>query len=59
MAGNPIDPEMNPVEETPPGLVEPIDHVCPQCNGGGVGDDGARCDHCAGTGKVSDGRVHP
>ena len=51
-SGNPIEPEMNPAEETPPHSPGENDHVCPVCTGSGVGDDGMRCDHCGGTGKV-------
>ena len=50
-SGNPIDPEMNPAEETPipvPGE----EHICPVCGGGGLADDGTRCEACGGTGKA-------
>ena len=56
-SGNPIEPEMNPTDEPPPGVAEPEGHVCPVCQGAGIGDDGMRCDHCGGTGKVSDSHV--
>lgn len=57
-SGNPIEPEMNPDDEAPPGLPGEDENICPQCKGSGVRDDGARCDHCAGTGKVSPGHLH-
>ena len=50
-SGNPVEPEMNPAEETP-APVPGEEHVCPVCGGSGLGDDGMRCDHCSGTGKV-------
>ena len=55
-AGNPIEPEMNPGDQPPdaPGTGE---NVCPNCSGGGVRDDGGRCEHCGGTGKVIEGVV--
>lgn len=58
-SGNPVEPEMNPSDELPPGLPGTDEAICPKCNGSGVRDDGARCDHCAGTGKMSTGHVHP
>ena len=51
-SGNPVEPEMDPAEETPV-PVPGEEHICPVCKGGGVKDDGTRCDHCDGTGKVS------
>ena len=54
-SGNPIDPEMNPGEALPPATGGADDHICPQCGGGGIRDDGSRCDHSGGTGKVSEG----
>jgi len=53
--GNPIEPEMNPGDEAPPGIPAAGENICPNCNGGGVRDDGTRCEHCGGTGKVSEG----
>ena len=50
-SGNPVEPEMDPAEEMPV-PVPGEEHICPVCKGGGVKDDGTRCDHCDGTGKV-------
>ena len=50
-SGNPVEPEMNPAEE-PQAPVPGEERICPTCTGSGVADDGARCDHCGGTGKV-------
>ena len=57
-SGNPVEPEMNPSDEAPPGVAGEDGTACPKCNGSGVRDDGARCEHCAGTGKVSAGHLH-
>lgn len=54
-SGNPIDPEMNPGDQAPPGTAGTGENICPQCGGGGIRDDGSRCDHCGGTGKVIEG----
>jgi hypothetical protein len=51
-SGNPVEPEMNPAEEVPP-PIPGEEHICTVCGGGGVLDDGTRCEHCGGTGKVS------
>ena len=51
-SGNPIEPEMDPAEERP-APVPGEEHICPICTGSGVKDDGTRCDHCGGTGKVT------
>jgi RecJ-like exonuclease len=51
-SGNPIEPEMNPAAEQPADLPGSDEHVCPQCHGGGVAEDGMRCEYCAGTGKA-------
>lgn len=51
-SGNPIEPEMDPAEEVP-AAVPGEEHICPVCKGGGLGDDGMRCDHCDGTGRVN------
>ena len=51
-SGNPVEPEMDPAEENPV-PVPGEEHICPVCKGGGLKDDGTRCDHCDGTGKVS------
>lgn len=56
-SGNPIEPEMNPADEAPPGLPASDARLCPTCQGAGIGDDGMRCDHCAGTGKVGEGHA--
>ena len=59
-SGNPIEPEMNPGEELPPPSATVGENVCPQCNGSGIrDDDGMRCEHCGGTGKISEGPIHP
>jgi hypothetical protein len=52
--GNPIEPEMNPGDEPPPESPGAGENICPKCTGSGVRDDGARCEHCGGTGKVSE-----
>lgn len=52
---NPIEPEMNPANETPPGTADHADHACPKCEGSGMLDDGTPCQHCGGTGKVISG----
>lgn len=55
-SGNPIEPEMNPADEAPPGPSLTGDHACPHCGGSGITDDtGMRCDHCNGTGKMGEG----
>ena len=51
-SGNPVEPEMNPGEEAPP-PVPGEENICPVCGGGGVADDGTRCENCGGTGKVN------
>ena len=54
--GNPIEPEMNPGDQPPPGRPATGENICPICNGSGVrDDDGMRCEHCGGTGKVTEG----
>jgi len=59
-SGNPIEPEMNPADESPPGQSIPGDTVCPHCGGSGITDDtGMRCDHCSGTGKTGEGPMAP
>ena len=58
-SGNPIDPEMNPNEQPAPGSPATGEKVCPQCTGSGIRDDGARCEHCGGTGKLVDGVIAP
>jgi hypothetical protein len=45
---------MNPAEEAPP-PIPGEEHICPVCSGGGLADDGTRCEHCAGTGKAGAG----
>jgi hypothetical protein len=50
--GNPVEPEMNPGDQAPPGAAGTGENICPKCSGSGVRDDGARCEHCGGTGKV-------
>ena len=57
-SGNPVEPEMNPAEEAPPGLSGEDGTACPKCQGSGVLGDGTRCEHCSGTGKVSAGHLH-
>lgn len=54
-SGNPIDPEMNPGDQAPPGAPGTGENICPKCGGGGILDDGARCEHCGGTGKLIEG----
>ena len=53
--GNPIEPEMNPGDQPPPGRPGTGENICPKCNGSGVRDDGMRCEHCGGTGKLTEG----
>ena len=55
--GNPVEPEMNPGDQPPPGTPATGENICPRCNGGGVGDDGMRCEHCGGTGKAVESGV--
>ena len=57
-SGNPVEPEMNPAEETPV-PVPGEEHICPVCNGGGLADDGTRCEHCSGTGKIDSPATGP
>lgn len=54
-SGNPIEPEMNPGDQAPPGTPGAGDNICPKCSGGGTLDNGSRCEHCGGTGKVTVG----
>ena len=54
-SGQPIEPEMNPNDQTPPGSPETAENVCPKCDGSGQRDDGKPCDNCGGTGKVIEG----
>ncbi|MGA8055235.1 MAG: hypothetical protein WCA12_15500 [Burkholderiales bacterium] len=50
-AHTPVEPEMSPDEEAPPGAPATEDNICPVC--GGSGDvDGLPCKHCGGSGKV-------
>ena len=51
-SGNPIEPEMNPGDQAPPGTPGAGDNICPKCSGSGTLDNGSRCEHCGGTGKV-------
>lgn len=54
--GNPIEPEMNPGDQAPSGSAGTGDNLCPKCSGSGITDDtGMRCEHCGGTGKVTEG----
>lgn len=54
-SGQPIEPEMNPNDQVPPGTSGGCENICPQCHGSGIRDDGKPCEHCRGTGKVSEG----
>ena len=56
-SGNPIEPEMNPGDEASPALPGASENVCPKCTGSGIRDDGGRCEHCGGTGKIIEGVV--
>jgi DnaJ-class molecular chaperone len=50
----PVQPEMNPGDESVEGTRGTGEDVCPFCRGSGV--IGARpCDNCGGTGKVIEG----
>lgn len=55
MSTNPIEPEMNPAAEKPPGMDGTADTACSKCSGSGMLDDGTPCHHCGGTGKVTPG----
>ena len=44
---------LTPEGEEMPALTPDEEHICPICTGSGVKDDGTRCDHCGGTGKVT------
>lgn len=55
-AGNPVEPEMNPGDQAPPGTPGTGENICPKCGGSGISDsDGMPCDTCGGTGKVIEG----
>ena len=54
-SGKPIEPEMNPGDQAPPGMSGAGENMCPKCSGSGLRDDGKPCDHCGGTGKVIEG----
>jgi hypothetical protein len=47
---------MNPGDQAPPGTDGAGENLCPKCGGSGIrDDDGMRCEHCGGTGKVIEG----
>lgn len=54
-SGNPVEPEMNPGDQAPPGTPGAGENICPKCSGNGILGDGSRCEHCGGTGKVIEG----
>ena len=54
-SGKPIEPEMNPGDQAPPGTPGAGENICPKCSGSGQRDDGKPCEHCGGTGKVIEG----
>jgi hypothetical protein len=53
-AATPASQPMKPGDEAPPGAPGSGENVCPVCHGSGKRGD-AKCENCAGTGKVNTG----
>jgi DnaJ-class molecular chaperone len=45
---------MNPGDQAPPGTPGTGENICPKCGGKGA-LHGRQCEHCGGTGKVTEG----
>lgn len=52
--GNEV-PEMNPGDEAPPGTPGTGENICGHCAGKGRMPDGKECRECGGTGRVIEG----
>lgn len=50
----PVNPEMNPGDQAPPGTPGTGENLCPRCGGTGLAT-GKPCSECGGTGKVVEG----
>jgi DnaJ-class molecular chaperone len=51
----PPGPNESPGDEASPGTEGTGENLCPRCGGSGHNEDGSRCEHCLGTGRVIEG----
>ncbi len=51
----PVEPEMNPGDQAPAGTEGSGENICAKCSGTGTQEDGRPCEHCRGTGRVTEG----
>lgn len=55
MPTDPTDADLRPGDQAHPGTPGTGENLCPDCGGSGRTADDARCETCAGTGRVIEG----